>query len=190
MARMGNFDTRSLKRLQQKLNKLQNDAVTNDFCEACAKELASRLLSKVIERTPKGDYSHDITVTAKRNGKKHKKGEQYTKKVNYGGKKGGTLIRGWTTSQNGSGSEGLETRGAKQFVDTMKVNHYGGVYVIEIVNPVEYASYVEFGHRKVNHSGWVKGKFMMTISEQEIEKIAPRLLEKKLKKFIGGIFSD
>lgn len=190
MAGMGSFDSRGLRELQRKLNKLQNDAEINQFCEACAKELAARLLAKVIKRTPVGDYSHEITVTAKRDGKKHKKGEQYTKKVNYGGRKGGTLRRGWTTSGNGSGSEGLKTRGAAQFVDTLRVNYYGGVYVIEIVNPVEYASYVEFGHRTANHSGWVKGKFMMTISEQEIEKIAPKLLEDKLKKFIGGIFRD
>ena len=60
--------------------------------------------------------------------------------------------------------------------------------MIEIVNPVEYASYVEYGHRTRNHKGWVAGQFMMTISEQEVQTIAPKILENKLKKFLGGAF--
>ena len=59
--------------------------------------------------------------------------------------------------------------------------------MIEIVNPVEYASYVEFGHRTVNHEGWVQGRFMLTISEGEIQDIAPQVLEAKIKKFLGGV---
>ena len=59
--------------------------------------------------------------------------------------------------------------------------------MIEIVNPVEYASYVEFGHRTANHEGWVRGRFMLTISEGEIQDIAPQVLEAKIKKFLGGV---
>ena len=162
MAKMGSFSLGGLKKLQDNLNKLQEQQI-NAFCEACAKELAARLLAKVIKRTPVGQYQ---------------KGS---------GKKGGTLRRGWT-SQKGSGSEGLNTKGVAQFVDTLKVNHYGDTYVIEIVNPVEYASYVEYGHRTANHKKWVKGRFMMTISEQELEQIAPKVLENKLQKFLGGVF--
>lgn len=162
MAKMGNFDMRELKKLQENLNKIQESQV-NAFCEACAKELAARLLAKVIKRTPVREYPSES------------------------GKKGGTLRRGWT-SQKGQGSDGLNTRGARQFVDTLKVNHFGGTYVIEITNPVEYASYVEFGHRTSSHKGWVPGQFMMTISEQEIQKASPRILESKIKTFLGGAF--
>ena len=55
-------------------------------------------------------------------------------------------------------------------------------------NPIEYASYVEYGHRTANHQGWVPGQFMMTISEQEIQQSAPGILENKIKKFLGGVF--
>ena len=58
--------------------------------------------------------------------------------------------------------------------------------MIEIVNPVEYASYVEFGHRTADHEGWVQGRFMLTISEQEIQEIAPNVLETKIKKYLAG----
>ena len=101
------------------------------------------------------------------------------------GKKGGTLRRGWTSQQSGSGSEGLKTSGAKEYVDSLKINHYGGFLVIEIVNPVEYASYVEFGHRTASHKGWVPGHFMLTISEQELQQIAPKVLETKIKKYLS-----
>lgn len=101
---------------------------------------------------------------------------QYPKST---GKKGGTLRRGWTGEKRS-----LE----KGYTDSLTINHFGDTYVIEIMNPVEYASYVEYGHRTANHKGWVKGSFMMTISEQELEKIAPKVLENKIKKFLGGCF--
>ena len=49
------------------------------------------------------------------------------------------------------------------------------------------ASYVEFGHRKIGGKGWVQGKFMLTISEQEIKNNAPKILENKIKKYIMKI---
>ena len=94
------------------------------------------------------------------------------------GKKGGTLRRGWTGSKSQVSASG--------YADSLTVHHFGDTYVIEIINSVEYASYVEYGHRTANHKGWVKGKFMMTISEQELEKIAPKVLENKIKKYLGG----
>lgn len=186
MAGIGKVNLSELKKLQKKLNKVQEEQL-NAFVEACARELAARLLAKVIKRTPVGDYSKEVEYTAKRGSNKHKKGDVYTKRINPDGKRGGTLRRGWT-AETGSGSEGIKTRGASQFVDTLHVNHYGDTHVIEITNNVEYASYVEFGHRTPDHKGWVPGHFMMTISEQEIEQAAPRLLEKKIKDFLGGVF--
>lgn len=94
------------------------------------------------------------------------------------GKKGGTLRRGWTGEKRSS---------AQNYADSLTVHHFGDTYVIEIVNPVEYASYVEFGHRTANHKGWVKGRFMMTISEQELQNIAPKILEKRIKQYLGGV---
>lgn len=167
MGKMGSFSATGLKKFEKQLNKIK-DEDADAFVEECAKELAARLLAKVIKRTPVGDYSKSS------------------------GKKGGTLRRGWTSGQSGSGSEGLKTNGVRQYVDTLKINHYGEFLVIEIVNPVSYATYVEFGHRKANHKkrvegkNWVDGHFMLTISEQELQAIAPKVLEAKIKKFLAG----
>lgn len=152
MSRMGHFDMRELRRLQERLNRV-DEAEINAFLEACAKELAARLLAKVIKRTPVGQYPASS------------------------GRTGGTLRRGWTSAGAGSSN-------AKQYAESLTVHQYGGYLVIEIINPVEYASYVEFGHRTASHTGWVPGRFMMTISEQEIQNIAPAVLERKINKFM------
>lgn len=174
MGRMGSFDLSGLKELQQNLQKLQDP---DAFVEACVKELAARLLAMVVERTPVGDYSHEVEVVAKRDSKNHKKGDVYKKKVNPSGKMGGTLRRGWTNGKQAT---------PQGYAQEMTVNHFGNTYVIEIVNPVEYASYVEYGHRTASHKGWVKGQFMMTISEQELQSIAPQILERRIKQYLGG----
>lgn len=188
MGKMGKFTASDLKKLQKQLNKIQAGDV-DAFVEGCAKELAARLLAKVIKRTPVGDYSKEIEVTAKKDSKKHKKGETYKKKVNPSGKMGGTLRRGWTSKTHKEAENGTGKPSAKDgvaYADSLKINHYGDFLVIEIVNPVEYASYVEFGHRTANHEGWIPGEFMLTISEQEIQQIAPNLLEAKIKKYLAG----
>lgn len=94
------------------------------------------------------------------------------------GRVGGILRRGWTA----------ESDNVQQALNNLHVAKSGGVYTIEITNPVEYASYVEYGHRTPNHAKWVPGKFMMTISENEIRRIAPQLLEKRLTEFLKGAF--
>ncbi len=93
------------------------------------------------------------------------------------GKKGGTLSCGWTGGNRSS---------AEDYAESIPVHHFSDTYVMEIVNPVAYASYVEYGHRTANHKGWVKGRFMMTISEQELKRIAPKVLENKVRKYLGG----
>jgi hypothetical protein len=155
MANGGKVDYRQLREFQKKLRTQLSGRQLDLFIESCAKELAARLLAKVIKRTPVGQYPSGS------------------------GKVGGTLRRGWTGGKSQAGSA---------FAGNLKVNHFGDTYVIEVENPVEYASYVEFGHRTRNHSGWVEGKFMLTISEQEIQSAAPKVLENKLKKKLGECF--
>lgn len=105
------------------------------------KELAARLLRKVIKRTPSDT---------------------------------GNLRKNWTVSD---------------------VRKNGGNYEIEVSNSTEYASYVEFGHRQTPgrfvpaigkrlKKSWVKGKFMLTISESELQKQAPAVIEKKITEWL------
>lgn len=65
---------------------------------------------------------------------------------------------------------------------------HGGEWRITVYNATKYAIYVEYGHRTSNHSGWVTGRFMLTKSEIEIEKIVPKLLEKRILQKLGEVF--
>ena len=155
MGKYGSCNFDDLKDLKRKLEILEKQKA-EEFMEACAKELAARLLAKVIKRTPVGQYPSGS------------------------GKVGGTLRRGWTAGKN---------QNAISYAQSLQIQHVGDVYKIVITNPVDYASYVEFGHRTRNHKGWVEGKFMLTISEREIQTIAPRVLENKIKKLLGECFT-
>lgn len=107
------------------------------------------------------------------------------------GKKGGTLRRGWT---------GGKSAAATSYAQELPITKAGGTYTIEVINPVEYASYVEFGHRqepgrfvpaigKRLKAGWVDGQYFLTLSEEKLEQLAPGLLEKKLNDFLREVFN-
>lgn len=181
MAKWGNCKFDQLKEYAERLEKL-TDADIEELCIKCSKELAARLLALVIPRTPVGDYSILKVRTARKDTKYHKKGEQYTVRVkSKSGKVGGTLRRGWTSKTHDEAASGTGKNGkpAKGYAASLPVRKVGDYYEIEIINPVEYASYVEFGHRTRN-GGWVDGKYMLTISEERLKQIAPRVLEKML----------
>ncbi len=181
----GKCDFSELVDLQKRLDKaLNGDTVL--FYEACARELAARLLRKVIKRTPVGDNQYEIRSV---DGKEKK----------YVIKNGGTLRRGWTSKTEKEAESGVE-KNAFEWANSLKVQKNSGVYTIEVINPVTYASYVEYGHRqepgryvpaigKRLVNSWVDGVFMLTISSEELEAEMPRILEAKIIKFLEECFN-
>ena len=163
--KFGNVNLGGLKKLQQKLNAV-TQADMDAFLTACAKELAARLLRDVIRNTPVGQYP---------------KGS---------GKTGGTLRRGWTakTPEEAAGGHGSGLSNVEDFLNGITITHEGNVYRLEIINPVEYAPYVEYGHRTPDHKGWVQGRFMLTLAESHIQQISEKLLAQRLKTFLEGYF--
>lgn len=128
-----------LKDFQKLLQEMK--AEEEMFMTETIKELAARLLRKVIKRTPVRE---------------------------------GLLRRNWTVSD---------------------VRKNGGNYEIEVSNSTEYASYVEYGHRQTPgryvpaigkrlKKSWVKGKFMLTISEEELRKEAPAVIKRKISEWL------
>lgn len=168
-------DLRQIRGFENRL-KLLKDDVRAAYFEACAKELAARLLAKVVKRTPTGVKPAYATSAAL---------AKY-----WGGYSGGTLRRGWT---------GGTAVNARAYAQGLPVTYSGGIYTILIRNPVEYASYWEYGHRqragryvpqlglKLKKS-FVDGSFALQVSEEEVAKIAPALLEKKLNKLLRSVF--
>lgn len=86
------------------------------------------------------------------------------------GKTGGTLRRGWTA------------------VADITVTKQGNNYTVIISNPVEYAPYVEFGHRTRN-GGYVEPQYMLTISEEKLKNVIPALLERKIKRKLQEVMN-
>lgn len=194
MAKWGKVDYKQLKRVQGKLQKLAE----TDFdrvCRELSQELAQILLAKTIRRTPVGvkPKFDPVKVTGEKRLVQvtNKKGEKVFRTVRgrsynfmsaaeayWSGYVGGTLRRGWTVG------------------DVIK---NGATYEIEIINPVEYASYVEYGHRqrpgryvpqigKTLKRGWVPGRFMLTISERELEVDGPKIIEKRVMEALKEAF--
>lgn len=166
---MGNlkFDKKELEKLQKQLEELEKGKARDKFFEDCAKEMAARLLSLVIHKTPEGVYPNDSS------------------------RKGGNLRRGWT---------GGKKTDAEAFAKSLEIEKSGKTYTITVENNVEYAPYVEYGHRQTPgryvpaigkrlKKGFVPGKRMLEISEQELEALAPEILQKKLEKFLKGVFN-
>lgn len=184
MANWGSTDFEQLKRLQENLNQF-NKIDRQALCEKLSKEIAARLLRMVIKRTPVGvkpEFEGKKTEKIKGTSGKSRsfltaEGARYQKY--WSGYRGGNLRRSWSVTP---------------------IARSGNNYVICVRNMAEYVSFVEYGHRqqigryvpalgKRLVKGWVKGRFMLTISENEIKGIAPRLLEKRVKEAIEEAFN-
>ena len=195
----GKCDFGELKRLEEKIKKFE-EVDFDETCRKAAEKLAQILLAKVVRRTPVGvkpdfDMSRfegkELTVKVKvdsfrtvrrRAGNgfvEYKvKTQLETMRNIWKGYQGGTLRRAW---------------------QVLPVAKSGEQYIITVVNDLYYASYVEYGHRqtpgryvpalgKSLKASWVKGKFMLTISEKELMTLAPKMLEAELDKAIEEAF--
>ena len=95
-------------------------------------------------------------------------------------RKGGTLRRGWTGGKNTD---------AEAFAKSLEIEKSGNTYTITVENNVEYAPYVEYGHRTRGGKGFVQGKHMLETSEQELKALSPKILQDKLEKFLKGVLN-
>ncbi|WP_291563711.1 MULTISPECIES: HK97 gp10 family phage protein [unclassified Clostridium] len=126
-----------------------------------AKSFKKALDERVIERWIK-EFLLEMAFRAERKIKKR------TPLGVYPNKTGGHLRRNWQVGN---------------------VVRQGNAYIVEIFNNVEYASYVEYGHRTRDHKAWVEGRFMATISMQEIERELPKFLERKQVELLNQILN-
>lgn len=84
----------------------------------------------------------------------------------------------------------VDTGVLRQRWDLGGIIRKGDGYEVEIFNNVEYAPYVEYGHRTGKDlTGWVEGRFMMTISMKEIEREMPKFLERKQTEFLNKLIN-
>lgn len=204
MAKWGHCDYKQLQKLRDNLAKLQiNDL--DHFCRDVSKELAARLLALVIPRTPVGKRPKlsgpKTAMVTGASGKKWSfltaEGARYERY--WAGYVGGTLRRGWTARTEQEAKSRGGSSDAREYASSLPVAKVGRTYRITVINPVHYASYVEFGHRqepgryvpaigKALKQGWVKGQYFLTLSERDLEGLAPGIIERKLEALLREAF--
>lgn len=181
------FDLSAIENYGKEVSKLL-EKEKDKFLEESAKLLASEFIKRVQEKTPVGKYDDYIEFYTK---PKEKTKEVYFKtkdekdvffiaknppkhvkfKNPVAGKQGGTLKNGWQIESINSVKDGYE---------------------IAIVNYVDYAEYIENGHRVINKKGgevkgFVKGVFMLKNTEIEMVFETPSLLEKHFEIFLKKV---
>lgn len=208
----GGVDYSDMKGLLENLQ--DNLEAMNRFYEQCCKELAARLLAKVIPRTPVGhkpDFlldSPDVKVKLRstrnaklKNGMTLKREAMQNR--SFLSADGATYQRYWSDYQGGDlrrGWTGGKKIPAKQYAQMLPIRKVGSAYVIEVINPLEYASYVENGHRQtpgryvpaLNRQlvkGWIDGVHMLEISENEVRNSTKGVLARNLKRYMEGMFN-
>ena len=163
------FYEKNAKKLKENYDKAIDDSLN---------ELGGRLLNKVIRKTPVGKsirglkYFGDKTGEFVRYTKGKNKGKYKTKTITT--HIGGNLRRSWYVS---------------------KIIKNNDSRFITLYNVARYAIYVEYGHRqtpgrfvpvigKKLKANWVKGRFMMTNSVTEINKIRQTVFNRNLAKYM------
>lgn len=185
-----------LKEFEKRLQNIANEKKLNAFFEDCIKELALRFLAEAIRLTPVAQ-SRKVTRKLKDEDGNYiiyKKGarEGKIKTKVYTTHTGGTLRRGWVVNTH-SEAEANKRRPSvtdiKGFLKNIKVVNTGNKFTIKLINPVEYAIYVNYGHRTRN-GGFVDGRFFLEKAEHYINENKDKFLEKKLNYYIGSALND
>ncbi|MGL4791303.1 MAG: HK97 gp10 family phage protein [Anaerotignaceae bacterium] len=165
------MDFSQLKAYNKKIEKMPKDI--DIFFVSVTKNLGARLLRKVKQKTPKGDTSYRAKKDKDGNVEKYKKGNKRGLNKMEVSHKGGNLKRNW------------------QVTDVVKG---GNTYIIDVYNQVEYASWVEEGHRqtvgryvpaigKKLKQPKTKGRHMLKKSEEELEKDMDKIIQSRWNEF-------
>ena len=152
----GKVDFTDLEKLQEKFDRITNNQA-DEINEELVKTKAALFLRNVIPITPVGVYNT--------------------------GQVGGTLRRGWTVKSEREAELGSTFGGStniqKHVDEDLKPKKRGKDYTVEIVNPVSYASYVNYGHR-TRSGGYVNGQFFLEKALSQTDVNASKVLNRKL----------
>lgn len=207
MAKMGSFDISEFIKLRDNINRMNDPKVKDKFMKECVQEIAMEVLRRVIKGTAVGatiriltdvvdDYGNKVKY---KSGKNIGKIKQKSEVIHTGG----TLRRGWIAKTQkeaeASSLQRPQENEIKEYVLKLNVQKVGSSYIAWIINPVEYASYYEYGHRQMPgryvpaigkrlKKSWVDGKFILRISMKDVEAKLPQFLEAKMQEYINQVF--
>lgn len=110
----------------------------------------------------------------------------------------GLLRAAWTVGDGVSAARGRWSATGKKMQYTedaasstaatlQSVQRVGDGLVITIINPVEYASFVEYGHMTRDRKRWIEGKFMCTLAIDEVAKLIPQRFAAEFAAWVGRL---
>lgn len=156
------FDGKDFEVLARNLKALSVDI--DPFFKDCSKVLSGELYKRAVKKTPvrQRKYPRKSKSTTASRGTVSTRSRKKSGSASFSS---GTLRRGWERKQE------LES---------------GKTYRIIIRNNVEYADYVENGHRvrKKQGYGWVEPRYMMKDARDEVEEILPSVVESRLERMM------
>lgn len=123
----GKIDFSEFTKFVDKIEKLAKEDMQR-FTEQTVKELAARLLAKIVARTLPGKYENKLVEFIAYKGTENEKEVRFMAKSN---KVGGTLRRGWTG--------GKDIDPVLYIMNDLEVVKKGNVYKLILSNPVNYA---------------------------------------------------
>ncbi|MFI3175767.1 MAG: HK97 gp10 family phage protein [Bacillota bacterium] len=155
----GSANYSELRRFKRQFDReFGNQRKIDEWIKQVTKHLTARFLTAVMEDTPvyDGVYSD--------------------------GRLGGSLRRGWVDLEENTSlqiSDAEIENYALAFVANINVVKSGNHYEVIINNNVEYASYVNYGHRVVRGGqvvGSAPGHFFKERSEEAVDRVAERIV--------------
>ena len=154
------FDVKGAKELAKQLDTVSKAGVTTKDAERqILYDIAAMILRRATQRTPV------ISGNLRRN---------YQVGSNVSDKTGDAVMH--RTSDNVS------------LIEVTSVERQGDTCNIYVYNPVEYATYVEHGHKtrpsKEGKQRWVPGQFMLTIAANQVNGLAPAIVARRLNKIL------
>lgn len=195
MGSWGVCDFSELRKFAEEMDGLAYDLHTMEL--TLLQELAARALRKVVQRTPVGvkptfDEADIVKVKSTKRYRPYqsKQGESLFR--NRSGRTFRFLTKsGEIREKYWSGYVGGNLRRSWQIGNIVRK---GDGWEVEVFNTAEYASYVEYGHRQTPgryvptlgkrlKASWVRGHFMMTITETELQAQSPALIERRMRAF-------
>lgn len=163
MARWGSCDFEQLKKLADRLDKLEAGDL-DAFTGSVAKELGARLLRMVKKRTPVGVKPEWVDPDIL---------QKY-----WSGYTGGTLRDAWKVLP-------IEKQGNDYVITIVNNTEYASY--VEYGHRQKPGRYVPALGVELKES-WVPGRFMLRLSLEDLEKNTPQWVEKKLNRFLKEVF--
>lgn len=207
MSKMGSCDFSEFEKWQKQIEKMSKPREIEKLMRKCIQEVAMETLRRTIEKTPVSDtikiqveqmddFGNKVRY---KSGKNKGKVKMKTEVIHTGG----TLRRGWiaTTQAEAEANKNEKPDDTKirNYVYRLRVHKKGDTYQVWLVNPVEYASYVELGHRQMPgryvpaigkrlKSSFVEGKKMLDKSMKEVNAKMDIVIDEILQDYFDKMF--